>query len=95
MIRCPAHLKWIRTRFCEAILSGGCGGRVEAAHVRTGTDGGMGMKPSDCWVIPLCTEHHREQHRIGEAAFEKKHRLNLKGSAEEMAGKSPYLRRME
>ncbi len=30
---------------------------------------GMGAKPSDNWVIPLCNRHHDIQHRIGESIF--------------------------
>lgn len=29
----------------------------------------MGEKASDRWVVPLCREHHDQQHRIGELAF--------------------------
>ena len=78
-IRCPAHLKWVREHAC---CVPGCHGRpIEAAHVRTGTDGGTGQKPSDFWTVPLCGTvfgagvaegHHAEQHRIGEPAFERK-----------------------
>ena len=50
-----------------------CNGKVEAHHVRSfsiacpgcfvgmpfPTDGGMGLKPSDCFCVPLCAAHHR------------------------------------
>ena len=26
---------------------------------------GVGQKPDDAWVVPLCGAHHREQHSIG------------------------------
>jgi hypothetical protein len=26
----------------------------------------MGERPSDRWVIPLCSRHHREQHERGD-----------------------------
>lgn len=29
----------------------------------------MGVKPSDSETIPLCSEHHREQHSQGERKF--------------------------
>lgn len=35
------------------------------------------MKPSDCHSLPLCSEHHAEQHRIGEQSFEKKYRFSM------------------
>jgi hypothetical protein len=73
--RCPAHRKWVRGHACSVP---GCEGRpIECAHVRDGTDGGAGMKPSDWWTISLCREHHAEQHRIGEAPFERRHKIDL------------------
>jgi hypothetical protein len=68
---------------------------VECAHVRLGTDGGIGLKPSDCWSISLCQTHHAEQHRIGEAAFEVKHSLDLVAIAREFARASPHWRKFE
>jgi hypothetical protein len=52
-------------RSCGCILTGRTQ-RVEAAHIRYGDlEGGkpptgMGRKPDDCWVLPLCAELHRE-----------------------------------
>ena len=42
---------------------------VEAAHVRYGLAGGMGLKPSDNRIVPLCTRCHSMQHTIGEMRF--------------------------
>lgn len=64
---------------------------VECCHVRTGTDGGAGMKPSDWWTIPLCAGRHQEQHRIGEPAFEAAHKLDMKAIALGLARQSPDL----
>mgnify|MGYP003627783575 FL=1 len=65
IIRDKNYLKFIRGLECVV-----CGNpHVEAAHLRMNTDGGMGMKPSDCWVLPLCSAHHRLQHHIGEEKF--------------------------
>ena len=65
IIRDNKHLKFIRQ--LECVL---CGSPfVEAAHLRIGTDGATSMKPSDCWVLPLCSPHHRLQHQIGERTF--------------------------
>jgi hypothetical protein len=60
------HLAFIRLLPCAA-----CGKAApsEAAHVRTGTDGGVGMKPADRYAIPLCTTCHAKQHRLGELTF--------------------------
>jgi hypothetical protein len=37
--------------------------------VRTGTDGGVGVKPGDRYAVPLCTACHAKQHRVGELSF--------------------------
>ena len=60
------HLAFIRQLSCVA-----CGKAApsEAAHVRTGTDGGTGVKPGDRYSVPLCTTCHAKQHRIGELSF--------------------------
>src|SRR5262245_13921145 len=60
------HLAFVRQLSCVA-----CGKAAppDAAHVRTGTDGGIGMKPSDRYTVPLCTACHAKQHRIGELSF--------------------------
>ena len=68
---------------------------IECAHVRMGTDGGMGLKPSDRWTISLCHDHHVEQHQIGERAFEERYDLSMKGLAREFAQRSPYLRQSD
>src|ERR1700758_35927 len=60
------HLAFVRQLPCVA-----CGKAApsEAAHVRTGTDGGVGVKPGDRHAVPLCTVCHAKQHRIGELTF--------------------------
>jgi hypothetical protein len=42
--------------------------------------------------VSLCREHHCEQHRIGEAAFEKKHGVDLVDLAKRFARLSPHRR---
>lgn len=62
----PAHLAFIRTLPCVKCNTSPC----EAAHLRSGgTGGGMGMKPSDKWTLPLCHDCHALQHRVGEVTF--------------------------
>lgn len=64
--RSPVYLKWVRERpcvRCEAPPPS------EAAHVRMGNGGGMGLKPSDYRTVPLCHTCHALQHQIGERAF--------------------------
>lgn len=89
-VRSPGHMKWVRGHACSVP---GCDAMpIEAAHVRTGTEGGMGIKPGDDWVISLCSYHHRRQHVIGERAFELAHGIDMKALAREFASKSPKLK---
>lgn len=52
---------------------GGLRGCTEAAHVRSGTDGGTGLTPSDHYAVPLCAWCHtlgpEAQHAVGELTF--------------------------
>lgn len=59
------HLVFIRTLPCVRT------GRktVQAAHIRMGTNGGMGMKPGDNFSLPLDYREHERQHRIGESQY--------------------------
>jgi hypothetical protein len=85
---CPAHRAWVRKHYC---CVPGCKRMpVQCAHVRNGTDGGMGMKPSDKWAISLCDYHHLEQHSIGEAAFQDRYDIDLVDLAREFARRSPF-----
>jgi len=61
--------------------------------VRTGTDGGTGMKPGDQWTISLCAAHHKQQHQIGEREFEQSHGIDMKALAVEFIIKSPARKR--
>ena len=66
------HLDFIRSLPCVC-----CGNNIEteAAHIRISCIQvgkpytGKQEKPSDCWTIPLCGRHHREQHDMGEHSF--------------------------
>jgi len=60
------HLVFVRQLAC---VSCGKAPPSEAAHVRTGTDGGVRLKPGDRYAVPLCTACHARQHRIGELSF--------------------------
>jgi uncharacterized protein (DUF2237 family) len=62
-----------------------------AHHVRTGTNGGTGMKPSDGWCVPICPAHHSEAHRLGIATFEDTYAVDLRHIAATLASQSPYL----
>lgn len=65
--RCPAHRNFVRGHACSAC---GSTAAIEVAHVRNGTNGGMGMKPSDRWCLSLCHDCHARQHSMGEQSFE-------------------------
>jgi hypothetical protein len=87
--RFPSHLQWIRGRSCVVEVSGGCEGRMEAAHVDHAGGKGVGIKVSDTKAVPLCQHHHAELHR-GAKSFEAKHRINLVDAAYAYAEKSPH-----
>ena len=46
------------------------------------------------WAVSLCCYHHREQHNIGEAAFEMMHQLDLRALAVQFTRISPYRERL-
>lgn len=79
-----SHLAFIRKLPCCI-----CGSyaKVQPAHLRMSSavhgkfNSGVGAKPDDAWVTPLCEPHHLTlpdaQHVIGdEAAFWAKHRID-------------------
>lgn len=84
----PGHRAWVRGHRCSVPNCAGL--PIECAHVRRGTDGGQGLKPSDQWTLSLCRWHHAEQHAIGEEAFEKRYAIDLLALAEEFARRSPH-----
>ena len=76
--RNPAYLKWLRNQPCAASA-----GKAQCAHhIRTGTNGGSSLKPSDYFCIPLTNEHHTTGlfaiHVIGEETFFKEFKLKKK-----------------
>lgn len=89
---CPAHRAWVRSHRC--CVSGCLREPIECAHVRRGTDGALGRKPSDRWALSLCWLHHREQHDLGEMSFESKYGLDLAALAVEFARQSPHWRQL-
>ncbi len=77
----PAHRAFIRRHACIVTLSAiidECDGPIECAHVRLGArNNGGGIKPHDGSAVSLCRKHHAESHRIGEASFARKYRINM------------------
>ena len=71
--RSQAHLNFVRRHACSV-----CGSEVaiEVAHVRIGSNAGMGQKPSDWRTVSLCKVHHGLQHAIGEATFWNNYKIN-------------------
>ena len=93
----PKHRTWVRKHECSVTLSENgciCDGPIIAAHVRTDTDGGMGLKPHDRWIISLCRVHHNVQHSMGEKKFENIYGIDMKALAREFAAASPYSREL-
>ncbi len=90
--RSTAHRAWVRLHACC-----GCGSitAIECAHVRVGTDGGTGLKPSDRWCISLCKSCHARQHQIGEPAFEAECGIRMKALAAEFLRWSPHRGKLE
>lgn len=49
---------------------------TEACHVRT-----KRLAGDKANIVPLCTSHHQEQHRVGIKTFQVRHSLDLKAEA--------------
>jgi hypothetical protein len=67
--RSQAHLSFVRKHACA-----NCGSMVniEAAHVRLGSESGVGQKPDDFRAVSLCGGFagcHTKQHLVGERTF--------------------------
>lgn len=90
--RSPAHRAWVRGHSCCAC---GSSTAIECAHVRNGTDGGTGIKPSDRWCISLCKDCHTRQHVLGEVSFELENNIDMKALARVFFAKSPHRSKLE
>ena len=66
----PGYLQWLRGRPCAC---GGrnpsCGGKMQAAHGPDKATKGMGSKCRDSAAMPLSTDCHAKQHRVGWISF--------------------------
>jgi hypothetical protein len=66
------HCEWIRSLPCIICLDNTAS---ECCHIRYSEPKaakpitGLGIKPDDCWTLPMCNQHHRQQHEIGERTF--------------------------
>lgn len=77
--RNEAHLHFIRQLPCCICLDNTA---TEACHIRFADARiakpitGIGIKPDDKYVVPMCGRHHREQHAGDERAFWHDHGLD-------------------
>lgn len=65
-IRDAKHRKWIASLPCCVT---GVSGFSQAAHIRHGLAGGMGLKPCDSLCVPLHFMAHATQHRVSEVEY--------------------------
>lgn len=68
--RSSKYLAFIRGRPCTVT---GTEENVVAHHVRCLGGGGMGLKPSDFYCVPLTAEEHSKLHAHGEKSFWARH----------------------
>lgn len=88
-IRSDAFQQFVRGYPCIIADKPGhvCSHKVQFCHVRKGNDGGLQVKPSDCFGVPICSNGHiPDQHQHGEATFERKYGVNLNAIAADLWG---------
>ena len=68
-IRDEKHRRFIASLPC--LITGASD--VQACHVRKQNGGGVGLKPSDEFCLPLSCDQHRIQHDCGEVEFWRPH----------------------
>lgn len=78
-IRCQGHIQWIRGFPCSIELHGDhvCTGRIEAHHMREGSNGGVGLKCDDSTCVPLCSHAHQNFHSMGVDTFQTRYHIDL------------------
>ena len=90
--RSPAHLNHVRSHAC---VTCDASAPIEAAHVRIGSDAGMGRKPSDYYAVPLCKSCHGLQHQMGERSFWGDVQIDPREVMAELIATSPKRREIE
>ena len=83
-IRSRIHLQFVSQHGCTICSRTD----VQSAHIRY-TGAGMGMKPCDSFVVPLCIEHHQEQHSMNERMFWHLYKINPVAKALALCAESP------
>lgn len=76
----PRHRRFVKSFEC---CVPDCHERPDFAHTKTRGSGG-----GDEFGVPLCREHHSEQHNIGIARFDAKYKTDLKALAAELVKRS-------
>ena len=71
--RSEKYKAWIREQPCVVPGCGRTGETIIPAHMATG---GTGIKCSDYYMLPLCHDHHMEEH-AGRETFAEKHNLDV------------------
>ncbi len=84
--RDPAFIAWIRGQHCCVPVGkywwpDRPTGIVEPAHVQTRGAGGLDKGNT----VPMCQQHHAEQHTLGIQTFQKKYGIDLKREAADYA----------
>jgi len=74
IIKSDKHRRWIASNFPCIICKND---EVQVAHIRNLPKGniGLGLK-NDAYCLPLCCDHHLEQHRMNEIKFWLKYNIN-------------------
>lgn len=82
-----AHLRYVRAQGCVIRVKAAdrCYGPIEAHHVRTAANSGMGMKPPPAATVGLCALHHRALHNSGRRTFETTYGVDLAAEARRLA----------
>ena len=64
-LRSRKHLDFIKEGKCIICFNSPC----DPAHLTGFRIGGIGLKPDDCFVVPLCRDCHNKSHHYGERSF--------------------------
>ena len=83
-IKSKIHLKYVSEHPCTICSRTD----VQSAHIRY-AGAGIGMKPCDSFVVPLCIEHHQEQHSMNERMFLHLYQINPIAKALGLCASSP------
>ena len=83
-IRSKIHLRYVSEHSCTICSRTD----VQSAHIRY-SGAGIGLKPCDSFVVPLCIEHHREQHGMNERMFWHLYQIDPIAKALSLCASSP------